>query len=722
MSIAHSELNLPMLSESEKQLFQARLAEFSVCLRYLHPSQADAVRRACEFAAQAHAGVPRQSGEPYVFHPMAVAEILAERHLDAAVLIAAILHDVIEDTPFSKQDLIELFDLEVAELVDGVSKLTQTEFASKITAQAENVRKMVLAMGRDLRVILIKLADRLHNMRTLHAVPPHKRVRIARETLDLYGPIAHRLGMTNLADELELLGFQYAYPLRYRALEKGMAERNSQRREWLSALEARVRAKLAEVGINASVSGKERSLWSIYRQMNQKPRLLLREVHDIYCLSISVEHVDHCYRVIGFIHGLYKPLIGQFFDYIATPKSNGHQFLKSLIFGPQGLPVEILVTTREMHLQKEEGVAAYWLQQSAFSECPKALAQRWIAQLIDMQRRTDDALDFFETLKDDIAPKEMLRVFTTRGELIELPKGAKVIDFAYAIHPDVGNTCSMARVNRRHVALSHELQNGETVDLMLNPLARPSPRWLEFAVTAKARASIRHYLRTTSRSEAIVLGKHLLEQALTGTRFDRLGQIPPAQIQSFLAELQVANFETILSEIGFGQRPAQLVAQQILIENTEALDPPKQPILICGSERTVVQFANCCRPIPGDTIVGHLITGRGLVIHRDCCPNVIEQHKHLSRWLEVDWAPNLGSEFLSELHAHLINRRGALAAVAGVLDELECNIEHIETPKTEGVTTAVHLSLYVRNRNHLAHILRRLRQLPEVIRISRYCG
>ncbi len=719
MSLAHAELALPALSEHEYRLFQVRLAEFSVCLRYLSPEQAAEVRRACEFAAHAHAGVPRQSGEPYVFHPMAVAEILAERHLDAAVLMAAMLHDVIEDTAFTKADLVALFNEEVAELVDGVSKLTQTEFANKKTAQAESFRKMVLAMGRDLRVILIKLADRLHNMRTLHAVPPPKRVRIARETLDLYGPMAHRLGMGRLATELEQLGFQYAHPLRCQALAHRVAARNHPRREILIALEARVRAKLGDSGIPATVTVRERPLWDLYCQMNQRPRRLLKEIHDLYCLTITVDESDHCYRAVGQVHSLYKPLIRQFFDFIATPKANGHQFLRSQIFGPQGIPIDVVIATRQMALQQAEGVAAYWLQPAA-GDCPKALAQEWIAQLVDMQRRTDDALDFFETLKEDIAPTNTLQVFTRDGKLVELPKGARVVDFAYALHADVGNTCAMARVNRRYVALSYELQDGETVDLMLNPLARPSPRWLEFAATAKARAGIRHCLRTTSRGEAIILGKHLLEQSLVGSATPRLEQLPPTQIQTLLMALQLPDFETVLLEIGFGRRPAQLVAQQLLAER-DPLPDHRPPVLICGSERTVVQFASCCYPVPDDPIVGQLIAGRGLVIHRDICPHVTD-HRHGNRWLDVDWAAHINHQFLSELHADLINRRGALAAVAAALDELECNIEHIETPPSEGLTTAIHLSLYVRDRRHLAQILRRVRQLPEVVRITRHCG
>nr|WP_110018663.1 bifunctional GTP diphosphokinase/guanosine-3',5'-bis pyrophosphate 3'-pyrophosphohydrolase [Plasticicumulans acidivorans] len=703
----------------------ARVDELAAVLSgYLDPEQIEAVRRACLFAAEAHQGQFRRSGEPYVFHPIAVARILAEVRFDHETLMAAVLHDVIEDTKFGKEQVAERFGTEVAELVDGVSKLTQIKFSSKIEAQAENFRKMFLAMAKDIRVIMVKLADRLHNMRTLGAMPPEKRRRIARETLEIYAPIAGRLGMNHLRLELEKLGFAYLFPTRYRVLEESVRKMRGNRREIVGQLETRVRNRLLEDGIKARVIGREKHLWGIYKKMRAK-RLPLKDVYDVYALRIIVDSVDTCYRALGLVHGLYKPLMGRFKDYIAIPKANGYQSLHTVLFGPHGVPIEMQIRTYDMHVMAEAGVAAHWLYKSpgAQGNAAHARAREWLQKLLDMQRRAGNSVEFLESVKMDLFPDEVY-VFTPRGEIIELPKGATAVDFAYAIHSDVGNTCVAAKVDRRLAPLRTPLENGQTVEVIITPTARPNPAWLGFVVTAKARASIRHYLKNLQRDEAMLLGKRLLEKALLG-QVSSLAELPADRVKALVEELNAPSFEDILADIGLGTRVAPLLAKRLL-PNQGGNDAPEAeragkgaPLLIKGSEGTVVSFGKCCRPLPGDAIVGYLTAGRGVVVHRDSCKNVADYKKNPDKWVEVEWASQINADFPVELRLDVSNKRGVFASVAAAIAETDTNIENIATTERDGITATINLTLQVRDRVQLARVMKRLRALPEVLKLSR---
>lgn len=690
---------------------------------YLEPSQVEAITAACYFAAEAHVSQHRQSGEPYVFHPLAVAQILAELRFDQETIMAAILHDVIEDTEFTKEQLTARFGVEVAELVDGVSKLTQIKFSTKLEAQAENFRKMFLAMARDIRVIIIKLADRLHNMRTLGVMPPAKCRRIARETLDIYAPIAGRLGMNQLRLELENLGFSYLYPLRYRVLSAAVGKMCGHRKEIVSQLQSRIRSRLQEEGIAAQVFGRSKHLWGIYQKMRDK-HLSFKEVYDLYAVRIIVDTVDTCYRVLGVLHGLYKPFFGRFKDYIAIPKANGYQSLHTVLFGPNGVPLEVQIRTQDMHEMAEGGVAAHWLYKSPDNKGSSAQkrVREWLQRLMDMQRRAGDPVDFLENVKVDLFPDEVY-VFTPRGEIIELPKGATAVDFAYAIHSDVGNTCVGAKVDRHLVPLHTPLANGQTVEVIITPTARPNPAWLSFVVTAKARASIRHYLKNLRHEDAIIFGRRLLEKALLG-RVSRLDEVPPERITALVREFNGESFNDILADIGLGKRIAALIAKRLLPQGQElstALIKPQsaQPLLIQGTEGAVVNFGKCCRPVPGDSIIGYLSAGRGIVIHRNSCKNVADFRNNPDKWIEVQWAKDIKVDFPVEMRLDVINKRGVLATVAAAISEMDTNIETIHTTERDGVTTTVNLTLSVRHRVHLARIMKRLRTLPDVLRLVR---
>ncbi|MDS4068616.1 MAG: bifunctional GTP diphosphokinase/guanosine-3',5'-bis pyrophosphate 3'-pyrophosphohydrolase [Candidatus Competibacter sp.] len=695
----------------------------AITSEYLEPDQVEQLRQACHFATEAHAGIYRKSGEPYIFHPLAVARILANVRFDHETLLAALLHDVIEDTHFGKEQISSRFGPEVADLVDGVSKLTQIQFNSKLEAQAENFRKMFLAMANDLRVIMIKLADRLHNMRTLGAMRPESRRRIARETLEIYAPIAGRLGMNHLRQELENLGFSHLYPLRFRILQEAVRKMSGNRREIIGQLETRIQTRLSDEGIKARVLGRSKHLWGIYQKMRGK-HLPFKEVYDVYAVRIVVDAVDTCYRVLGVMHSLYKPIMGRFKDYIAIPKANGYQSLHTVLFGPNGVPIEVQVRTEEMHVMAEVGVAAHWRYKSGTDGQGSHAQQRareWLRKLLDMQRRAGNPVEFLESVKVDLFPDEIY-VFTPRGEIIELPRGATAVDFAYAIHSDVGNTCVGAKVDRRLVPLRTPLVTGQTVEVIITPTARPNPAWLNFVVTAKARASIRHYLKHLQREEAILLGKRLLEKALAG-RIGGLSELPADPIRALIRELKLASFDDLLADIGLGNRVAALIAKQLLPEEdqeeTSSPDASAQPLLIKGTEGTVVGFGKCCRPLPGDAIIGYLNAGRGIVIHRDNCKNVTGYKKNPEKWIEVEWEQHIGTDFSAELRLDVVNKRGVLATIAAAISATDTNIETINTSERDGNTTMVHLLLNVRDRAHLARVMRRLRTLPEALKLAR---
>ncbi|MFP5506857.1 MAG: bifunctional GTP diphosphokinase/guanosine-3',5'-bis pyrophosphate 3'-pyrophosphohydrolase [Gammaproteobacteria bacterium] len=686
---------------------------------YLEPDQVREVYRAYLFSAEAHEGQSRVSGEPYIYHPLAVAQILADMRMDYKSLIAAILHDVIEDTGTPKEQVARMFGEEVAELVDGVSKLTQIKFESQAEAQAENFRKMMLAMVRDIRVILIKLADRLHNMRTLGVMKPDKRRRIARETLDIYAPIANRLGMNTLRLELEDLGFHAYYPMRARILAEAVKRARGNRKEILSKIEAAIKQRLEHDGIAARVLSREKHLLSLYQKMRGK-RLSFHDVFDVYAFRVVVENVDTCYRVLGVVHSLYKPVPGRFKDYIAIPKANGYQSLHTVLFGPYGVPIEVQIRTEEMERVAESGIAAHWLYKSGDDGAGSAhaRAREWLRALLEMQKNAGNSLEFLENVKIDLFPDEVY-VFTPRGEIMELPRGATAVDFAYAVHTDVGNTCIAAKIDRRLAPLRTTLHNGQTVEIITAPGAHPNPSWLNFAVTGKARSNIRHYLKNLRREEAVNLGRRLLDKALLSLNLAPLDQSID-RLTEIAASYNLKSVDDLLEDIGLGNRMPILTARRLQgDEGAEAAPPGGAPLAIRGTEGMVVSFAKCCRPIPGDRIVGFVSAGRGIVIHTENCKNVADIRNRPEKWVDVEWEREVKGEFTAELRVEVANQRGVLATVAAAIADMGSNIENVGIEERDGLNTSMAFTITVRDRQHLARVMRRIRHIPLVLRISR---
>jgi RelA/SpoT family (p)ppGpp synthetase len=692
---------------------------------YLEPEQVQEVYRAYLFGAEAHEGQHRLSGEPYIYHPLAAARILADLRLDHKSIIAAILHDVIEDTPTAKEQIAAEFGTDVAELVDGVSKLTQIEFESQAEAQAENFRKMILAMVKDIRVILVKLADRLHNMRTLHVMRPDKRRRIGRETLEIYAPIANRLGINALRVELEDLGFKAMYPLRYKVLQKAVRAARGHRKEVLSRIETAIRRRLHQERIEGRILSREKHLYSLYCKIRDKT-LSFEETYDVYAFRIIVDSVDTCYRVLGVMHNLYKPVPGRFKDYIAIPKANGYQSLHTILFGPYGVPIEVQIRTEDMDKVAEAGVAAHWVYKSSEDgiDQMQAGAREWLRELLEMQKNAGNSLEFLENVKIDLFP-DAVYVFTPAGEIMKLPHGATVVDFAYAVHSDIGNTCITARVDRQLVPLRTQLRNGQTVEIVTREGAHPSPSWLSFVVSAKARSNIRHYQKSLKREEAIDLGRRMLDRALTvfESDFDRISR---KRLKAMLKEYHLEGFDDLLVEIGLGRRPSVLVARALIpgaVGESEVAGPGvMRPLVIKGTEGMVTRFSKCCRPIPGDPVVAVITTGRGLMIHTQACRNISEHKYPQERVLEVQWEPGLEEEFPVEVSVVVEDRRGVLATVATVIGDSDSNIENVWIEERDGMTHSLNFRITVHSRKHLASIMRRVRSIPAVIRITRITG
>ncbi len=694
---------------------------------YLEMEQVAEVYQAYLFGAEAHDGQHRASGEPYIYHPLAVARILAEMHMDQKSIISAILHDVIEDTRFAKEQVENRFGAEVAELVDGVSKLTNIEFSSKAEAQAENFRKMMLAMVKDIRVILIKLADRLHNMRTLGVMRPEKRRRIARETLDIYVPIANRLGMNRMRLELEDLGFQAMYPDRYRVLSERVKRARGNRKEIISKLEEAIRERMRQEALIGRVVGREKHLFSIYKKMKNK-HLSFNEVMDVYAVRIIVNSVDMCYRVLGAVHNLYKPVPGKFKDYIAIPKSNGYQSLHSVLFSPYGVALEVQIRTEDMDRVAEAGIAAHWLyktEDDGAGNNAQVRARRWLHDLLELQQHTGNSMEFLENVKIDLFPDEVY-VFTPHGDIMELPRGATCVDFAYAVHTDVGNQCVAARVDRQLVPLRTQLFTGQTVEIITAPEAKPNPIWMDFVFTAKARTNIRHYLQNLHYDEAEELGKRLLNKCLAvhGTSID---VIPEEEIQQVSEEQGFVSVSDMLCAVGLGNHIPIVVAlalQQIrkkLGERTGKEDEPLKvpPLAIKGTEGAVINYAKCCRPIPGDPILGFVTAGRGLVIHTQDCKNVADYRDKPEKWVDVKWEEDVQGEFPIDINLLVNSKRGVLAKVAAIIADMEANIENVNITERDGLHSTLSFTVMVENRNHLARIMRELRKMEEVIRIHR---
>ncbi|MCP1606501.1 bifunctional GTP diphosphokinase/guanosine-3',5'-bis pyrophosphate 3'-pyrophosphohydrolase [Pseudomonas citronellolis] len=687
---------------------------------YLGPDQVNLVRRAYYYAEQAHDGQRRRSGEAYVTHPLAVANILADMHMDHQSLMAAMLHDVIEDTGIAKEALTAQFGETVSELVDGVSKLTQMNFESKAEAQAENFQKMAMAMARDIRVILVKLADRLHNMRTLEVLSGEKRRRIAKETLEIYAPIANRLGMHSMRVEFEDLGFKAMHPMRSERIRQAVKKARGNRREIVGKIQESLVNCLAREGMEGQVLGREKHLFSIYKKMRGK-RKAFNEIMDVYAFRIIVDKVDTCYRVLGAVHNLYKPFPGRFKDYIAIPKANGYQSLHTTLFGMHGVPIEIQIRTREMEEMANHGIAAHWLYKSNEDEVQKgthARARQWVKGILELQQRAGNSLEFIENVKIDLFPDEVY-IFTPKGRIMELPKGSTAVDFAYAVHTDVGNSCIACRINRRLAPLSEPLQSGQTVEIVTAPGTRPNPAWLNFVVTGKARTHIRHALKQQRRSESISLGERLLNKTLAG--FDsHLEKIPSERIQGVLNEYRMEVFEDLLEEIGLGNRMAYVVARRLLSsEGDAAATNAEGPLAIRGTEGLVLSYAKCCTPIPGDPIVGHLSAGKGMVVHLESCRNISEIRNNPEKCIQLSWAKDVTGEFNVELRVELEHQRGLIALLATSVNAADGNIEKISMDERDGRVSVVQLVVSVHDRVHLARVIKKLRALKGVVRITR---
>lgn len=684
---------------------------------YLESNQVESIRRAYHFAEQCHEGQTRRSGERYITHPLAVAHVLAMMHMDYECIMAGLLHDVIEDTEMSKRDVIAEFGEPVAELVEGVTKLAQAAFETRQHAQAENLRKMLLAMSRDIRVIIVKLADRLHNMRTLGHLRPEKRRRIANETLEIYAPIAQRLGMNLMRCELEDLGFHVLYPIRYRVLADAVRKARGNRKEIVSQITASILNRMEQEGLSADIQGREKNLYSIYKKMVSK-QLSFSEVMDVYAFRIIVDDVDACYRMLGVVHNLYKPVQGKFKDYIAIPKANGYQSLHTVLFGPFGVPIEVQIRSRDMDQLAEAGVAAHWLYKTgegAGNTLAHRKARQWLQGILEMQKGSGDSMEFLENLRIDLFPDEIY-VSTPKGEILTLPRGSTAVDFAYAVHSDVGNSCVAARVGRHLVPLSSQLETGQSVEIITSPTSHPNPAWLNFVVTPKARTNIRNYLKHLQGEEAIQLGLRLLNKHLTAFSA-ALENVPTKRINALVKEYELENFDELLTELGLGNISALLVAQKLLQEETPDKEP--QALLIAGTEGMVVNFARCCHPIPGDPIHGFVSAGRGIIIHQRSCKNTTHLREQNEKWLDVAWAKEIHRDFPVDLLMHLRNQRGALATIASVISEAESNIDNVIVDERDGGYTHLRLTIEVTNRQHLARIIRRLRQLEMVERINR---
>ena len=686
---------------------------------YLTPDQVDTVREAYEFGAQAHKGQKRLSGEPYIAHPVAVADLLADLRLDAPTIVAAILHDVIEDTPTAKDEVAGKFGREVADLVDGVSKLDQIQFRSRAEAQAESFRKMLLAMVRDIRVIMVKLADRTHNMRTLGAMPPAKRRSVARETLEIYAPIANRLGINSIKTELEELGFKSLYPRRYRVIEKALKRAGGNQKQFVGRIAQNIGAALTKSGIEGRVEGREKHLYSVYQKMRKKG-LSLAEIVDVFGVRIVVDSVDTCYRALGIVHSLYKPMPGRFKDYIAIPRINGYQSLHTTLFGPNGMPIEVQIRTEEMDRVADSGIAAHWQYKSG-EDSGKAYrdrAREWLQNLMEMQQGGNSE-EFMESVKVDLFPDKVY-VFTPKGDIRRLPRGATAVDFAYAVHTDVGNRCVAAKVDRRLVPLRTPLRNGQTVEIITAKGATPNPAWVNFVVTAKARAAIRHYLKGLKRAEAIDLGRRLLKQSLADLSIN-LKKVPEEDLTKVAADIGLRSSEELLEKIGLGERLAPLVARRLLPEGAEPAASPahKGALVIAGTEGLVVSYARCCFPIPNDPIMAYLSSGRGVVIHREACGNLRNYRKQPDKWLSVSWQPDLNRLFAVEVRVEVANRMGVLAAVAADIAAMQTNISHVSVVERDGDASIMTFELQVKDRKQLAQVIRSIRRMPDVLRVAR---
>jgi len=688
---------------------------------YLDPKKVKQVNQAYNFACEAHSGQYRSSGDPYVTHPIAVASILSSFRMDEDSLSAAMLHDVIEDTGIPKSVIEEKFNKEVADLVDGVSKLDKLSITSRTQAEAENLQKMVLAMSKDIRVIVVKLADRLHNMRTLLYLDREKQLKIARETLEIYAPIAHRIGMNNVYRELEDLAFKIIYPTRHERLKAAVKKNRGGQKRTLNKIQKELNKKLLDQGIPAYVEGREKHIYSIYRKMKKRQRSF-EEIMDVYAIKIIVDTPENCYKTLGHIHNLYKPVEGRFKDYIAIPKSNGYQSLHTGVVGLKGFPIEVQIKTQEMNDMAENGIASHWLYKSGNQSdtSPQIRARKWVAGLLEMRDNFESTEEFIESVKTDIFPDEIY-VFTPQGKIIEMSGGSTAIDFAYAVHTDVGHHCKACRINRRLAPLSVPLESGQTIEILTDKVPQTSPAWLNFAITPRARNSIRHYLSNLKTSEARKFGKKLLEQSLANTDI-KLRDIDKKDLRKVLNNIGVRSLNRLLEEIGLGLRVGNIVAQQItgFLKKTNDLKSSEVvPLEITGSEGLIVNYAVCCKPIPGDSVIGHFTAERGLVIHQERCKNILSVRENPQQCFPVNWGEPTGRSFNAQIKVVGKDEPGLLANLASSITSQDANIASIQTTE---INTGIHefvLELEVTDRLHLSKILRKIRSLSNIVSVSR---
>ncbi len=681
---------------------------------------------AYQVAAEGHTGQSRASGEAYIFHPIAVAKIVFEMNMDYRSVMAALLHDVVEDTTISLQQIESRFGDDVAVIVDGLSKLTHLKFKSKAEAQAANFQKMLLAMVDDIRVILIKLADRIHNMRTLGAMPDHKRRRIARETLEVYAPIANRLGIYQMKNELEDLGFKSLYPARHRVLTEAVKKRNKDRRELVRKFEILALAKLEDAGIEAKVHGREKHLYSLYQKMRNK-RSAFEDVFDMFAVRIIVKNQDDCYRTLGVMHSLHNPLPRQVKDYIAIPKSNGYQSLHTVLFSPAAVPIEVQIRTEEMNTFAETGVAAHWMYKEGQANSAQQRAHQWLANLVDMRQNSADTLEFYENVKVDLFPYEIF-VFSPMGDIYRLPQGATAVDFAYLVHSDIGNRCLTAKIDRKLAPLSMPLESGQTVEIICSDTQQPNAYWLNFVVTPKARNAIRNFLKNQSADKTIGFGKQLLGRGLKRYRTS-IDNVDEASIKALLKQMNVPDLNTLFYEIGLGNHIPSMVAAWMLnagsesVETEQPMQLPSEadpgPLVVEGGEDAIISLARCCMPIPGDNIQGMITAGKGVMVHRADCQNVSRHQRRSREWVAVVWGADSSGPFQTTMLVDIDDVPGALAKVANVMSEMDTNIEDIRFERSgEKITTLV-FTLSVRDRNHLGRLIKRVRSLKFTVRARR---
>jgi guanosine-3',5'-bis(diphosphate) 3'-pyrophosphohydrolase len=713
-------------------------------LDYMSPIEVESIRQAYRLADEAHLGQLRKNGDPYITHPIAVAAQCAEWKLDAQALMAALMHDVIEDCGVTKLELVERFGSPVAELVDGLTKLEKLEFDTREQNQAESFRKMLLAMAKDVRVILIKLADRTHNMRTMGDMPRSKWERISSETLEIYAPIAHRLGLNFTYRELQDLSFRHLHPWRYEVLRKALNKSRTRRRDLIGRVEQEVESLFAQHGMPVRILGREKTLYSVYRKMDSK-HLSFSQVTDIYGFRIVVPELTDCYTGMGILHQLYKPLPGKFRDYVAIPKVNGYQSLHTTLIGPFGTNIEFQLRTHAMDVVAESGVAAHWLYKASEpnSDTSQRLGTQWLQSLLDIQQETHDASEFWDHIKIDLFP-DAVYVFTPKSKIMALPRGATVMDFAYAIHSDVGNRTVSARINGEQMPLRTELNNGDVVEISTAPNAEPNPAWLSFVKTGRARSKIRHYLKTMAQEKAHVLGERMLSQAL---RSEGLAHLPAEDEEHRITWEKLLRFTgnknrmELLADIGMGKRIASMVGKKLAVLLSEiGLKPDalliskeryaagqdesvsQGVVTLDGSEGLSVQYAPCCKPIPGDRIVGYLGRGEGLIVHSEDCPTGKRLlARDSERFLEVEWADEPIRPFDTTLLVTVTNGKGVLARVASAIATAEADITHVDMGNEPAQSaTDIRFLVSVRDRAHLADVLRSLKRTPSVLKAQRY--